>query len=240
MGIGTFRDALTAKSRPLIGAHRGASSIFTENSLEAFRAAIMLGADFLELDVRLSRDGIPVVIHDPTIDRITESSGLVADLTAAELAGQDISPLADILELGREKTFFNIELKPDTCPQALVREVLLQIRSRQLERQVLISSFDHDLLPLVKVEQLATLTGLLYERPLPDAVGYAKFFRADALHPYFRLLTRSLVLQAHASNLFIIPWTVDRALIWRYLVQLGVDGIITNQLASAVNFMKTT
>jgi len=234
----SFRTALEKKSRPLIGAHRGASSQFPENSLAAFTAAILQGADFLELDVQLSRDGIPVVIHDATTDRTTGVHGQVSDLTAVLMATYGIPLLDTILALGAGKVLFNIELKPDSHPEALVRQVLNLVASYHLEHRVLLSSFDHSSLPLIKAQNSGVLTGLLYEDHLPDLVALARRLQADALHPYFRLANRQLILRAQSHGLFVIPWTVDRPSAWRYFRRIGADGVITNRPSDAVRILE--
>ena len=89
-------------------------------------------------------------------------------------------PLLDtVLALAGPKALFNIELKPDSHPQALVRQVLELVDARQLEHRVLLSSFDHSALPLIKAQSSGVLTGLLYEDPLPDPVALACRLQAD-------------------------------------------------------------
>ncbi|MDR3589521.1 MAG: glycerophosphodiester phosphodiesterase family protein [Negativicutes bacterium] len=230
----SFRAALEKKPQPLIGAHRGASRQFPENSLAAFSAAILQGADFLELDVRLSRDGIPVVIHDSTVDRTTGHSGQVGELTAARLVQYGIPLLDTVLALGSEKVLFNIELKPDSRPESLVRLVLDLIGSHRLELQVLLSSFDQIALQLIKKRNSSILTGLLYEDRLPDPAALARRLQADALHPHFRLMNRRLTALMQAQGLYVIPWTVDRPSAWFYFRKIGANGVITNFPAEAV------
>ncbi len=115
----SFRDALKNRPWPLIGAHRGASGQFPENSLPAFEAAIRQGSDFLELDVRLSRDGVAVVIHDEIIDRTTGECGQVGELTAVQLERYGIPLLDTVLAMAAGKALFNIELKPESRPDSL-------------------------------------------------------------------------------------------------------------------------
>jgi glycerophosphoryl diester phosphodiesterase len=234
----SFRDALKNRPRPLIGAHRGASGQFPENSLPAFEAAIRQGSDFLELDVRLSRDGVAVVIHDETIDRTTGECGQVGELTAAQLERYGIPLLDTVLAMAAGKVLFNIELKPENRPDSLVLTVLALIDSHRLQRQVLLSSFDHDVLPLVKAQNSELLTGLLYEDRLPDPVALACRLQADALHPYFRLVNRRLLAAIRDHGLLVLPWTVDRPSAWRYFREIGVDGVITNFPAAAAEILR--
>lgn len=229
----SFRAALLAAGRPLVGAHRGASADRPENTVAAFAAAADQGADFWEFDVRLSADGVPVVIHDATIDRTTGGHGPVYSMTAAMLESYGVPALATVLALGAGR-LYNVELKPDGDGGALALAATTVIGALRLEERVLVSSFDHDVLPLVKALSPALLTGLLYEERLADPVARARAVGADALHPYFRFADARLVNTAGDAGLAIIPWTVDRPLYLRYFAAIGAAGIITNRPGRAV------
>lgn len=230
----SFALALTGARRPLVGAHRGASASFPENTLAAFAAALAQGADFWELDVRLAADGVPVVIHDATIDRTTAGRGLVSELPASALAEYGVPALAEVLALGAGRTFFNIELKADAGGAALTAAALAAVDGLDLAAHILVSSFDHPLLAVVKSLKPAVPTGLLYEERLADPVGRARELGVAALHPYFRLADSRLANAARDAGLAVIPWTVDRPLYLRYFAALGVNGIITNRPDVAV------
>jgi glycerophosphoryl diester phosphodiesterase len=230
----SFLPALTSASRPLVGAHRGASADRPENTPAAFAAAAAQGADFWELDVRLSADGVPMVIHDDAIDRTTGGRGLVADMTAAALESYGVPALATVLAMGKGRAYFNIELKKDAGGVRLVEATATVIAALRLDRRVLISSFDHRLLPAVKQLSPALPTGLLYEEPLPDSVARAQALGAAALHPYYRLAGARLTNAARDAGLAVIPWTIDRPLYLRYFAALGVNGIITNKPGLAI------
>ncbi len=136
-----------------IYAHRGASAEFPENTLPAFQRAIDLRADGIELDVHLSSDGVPVVIHDETLDRTTNATGEVNAMTAAQLGGLDagrgsgVPTLAEVLELVDTTLHVNIEIKSNQAGQAVIDEVRRQPRLRWA-----ISSFDWEVLRFVKGE----------------------------------------------------------------------------------------
>ncbi|MDT8900467.1 glycerophosphodiester phosphodiesterase [Anaeroselena agilis] len=234
----SFCEALAGASRPLVGAHRGASADFAENTTAAFVAAAAQGADFLELDVRLSVDGVPMVIHDAAVDRTTRGHGLVRKLTATMLEGYGVPALATVLGLGTGRIFFNVELKPDGDAPELTAQVLGLIKTLHLERYTLVSSFDHMALAQIKTSAPSILTGLLYESPLTDPIGYAQDLGAEALHPYFRLADARLCNAARDAGLFTIPWTVDRPLYLRYFAAIGAQAVITNRPAVAVALLK--
>ncbi len=233
----SFRQSLASAPRPLVGAHRGASADHPENTLASFAAAVAQGADFWELDVRLSADGVPMVIHDAAIGRTTRGHGLVAGMSAATLEGYGIPALATVLALGKGRTFVNVELKEDAGGVALAAATVDVIAALRLERHVLISSFDHSLLPVVKQLRPDLPIGLLYEEPLPDPVARAQALGADALHPFFRLAGARLVNAARDADLAVLPWTVDRPLYLRYFAALGVNGIITNKPGLALSII---
>lgn len=230
----SFREALDSAACPLVGAHRGASADYPENTSAAFAAAAAQGAAFWEFDVRLAGDGVPVVIHDATIDRTTGGHGAVKNMTAAMLEGYGVPALATVLAMGAGRTLFNIELKADDDGGELAAAVCAAVGALRLERQTLVSSFDHGLLPLVKALSPAVLTGVLYEEPLADPLAYARDLGADALHPYFRFAGARLVNAGRDAGLAVIPWTVDRPLYLRYFADVGARGIITNRPGLAV------
>ncbi len=136
-----------------IYAHRGASAELPENTIAAFQRAIDLRADGIELDVHLSSDGVPVVIHDETVDRTTDATGAVNMMTAAQLgqldAGrhQGVPTLAAVLDLIGSRLHVNIEIKSNQAGQAVIDEV-----GRRPELRWAISSFDWDVLRFVKSE----------------------------------------------------------------------------------------
>jgi glycerophosphoryl diester phosphodiesterase len=138
--------------RFFVWAHRGASALAPENTLAAFRAAEAGGADGLELDVQLSRDGVPVVLHDATVDRTSDGRGAVAELTLTELrrldvgtwfapafAGERLPTLEEVLAWGGRRLRFNIEIKDAAAGQAVLQQVRCHPRTA-----VLVSSFDHE------------------------------------------------------------------------------------------------
>ncbi len=110
-----------------IYAHRGVSAEIPENTLAAFHRALELGAEGIELDVHLSADGVPVVIHDQTVDRTTDGSGAVHEMTVAELqafdagGGERIPTLADVLDLVEDKLHVDIEVKADRAADAVLQ-----------------------------------------------------------------------------------------------------------------------
>ncbi|HEU4963822.1 MAG TPA: glycerophosphodiester phosphodiesterase [Bacilli bacterium] len=225
-------------------AHRGASGFAPENTMAAFRLAQELGADGFEFDVMLTSDGVPVVIHDETLDRTTNGHGLVQSHTFDEIrqldagswygrsfAGEKVPSLEEVLAAYGGRMFLNIELKNSHVrAPGLEEKVIELIRRYGIERQVIVSSFDHH--SMAKFHGLAPdiRTGLLYECCLVDAVSYALKLGASALHPLFATINvqPELVPAAHAAGLEVNVWTVNDPAFMRQCVRAGVDAIITN------------
>jgi len=231
--------------RTLNIAHRGASSIAPQNTLAAFEKALEIGADGIELDVRLCADGVPVVIHDATVDGTTDGSGRVDTLKLAQLkeldagssfdpafAGERVPTLAQVLETVGRKALLNIELKGlSPFDRGLEHTVLDLIERHGLAENVLLSSFNP--LALRRVQQLAPRipTGLLYAMPAWPALWLAGLVmpRANAaLHPHYALVDEEHLQRARARNARVYVWTVDDPAVMRRLITWRVDGIITN------------
>lgn len=223
-------------------AHRGASAAAPENTMAAFRLAEQMGADGIELDVQLTRDGVPVVIHDEWLDRTTNGKGLVSEHTLAEIraldagswfgqafAGEKVPTLEEVVRTFVRRLFFNIELKNSYLPMpTLEHRTIALIRSYRLKRGVLVSSFNHQSMHLFHHLAPDIPTGLLYDCVLVEAPPYAKRIGAAALNPFYMCVTQERVKEAHATGLQMNVWTVNDPDDMRHLMELGVDAIITN------------
>ena len=226
----------------LVDAHRGASARCPENTLAAFEAAIACGADSVELDVQLSADAVPVVIHDDTVDRTTNGTGAVAQLTAAELAsldagswkspsfrGERIPTLDQCLWLLAGTVRINIELKARDL--RLAGLVVAAIEQRGLHRQVMVSSFHLELLAAVRARLPGVRIHHFLERELApgfferdgrivDSVGVAKEYVTPEVVAWFRAAGRPTWV-----------WTVDDPADALRFAAMGVESITTNDPA---------
>jgi glycerophosphoryl diester phosphodiesterase len=233
------------RGRVLNIAHQGASAAAPPNTLAAFHKALELGADGVEFDVHLSADGVPVVIHDFTVDATTDGSGRVADLTLAELrqldagatfdpsfAGQRIPTLDEVLEAVGDRLLLNVELKSvGLRDDGLEQAVIAQVERRGLDESVLLSSFNPFSLRRVKRIAPHVPVGLLYapDLPLPLRRAWLAFVAPhEARHPEHTMVDASTVAWARRRGYRIHTWTVDDPDEMRRLIGLGVDGIITN------------
>jgi glycerophosphoryl diester phosphodiesterase len=240
---------------PLILAHRGASARAPENTLAAFRLACTLGADGIELDVQLTRDHVPVVIHDDTVDRTSDGHGRVADMTVGELTrldagawkadeyrGERIPTLAQVFDgltdwlkpIGRARpALINVELKTERVfTDGLEREVLNLISRYDLETCILLSSFNPLSLYRAKKINPRIPRGLLYDNSLPIYFRNA-WFRLlagpRAMHPEYPMIDARYMQWAKNKRLAVNTWTVDSREEAMRLSKLGVNGIITNE-----------
>jgi glycerophosphoryl diester phosphodiesterase len=199
-----------------------------ENSMSAFRHAIAVGADEVEMDVRLSRDGVPVVCHDATVDRTTNGAGAVCDLTAAELADLDagdgcgVPTVADVL---RELSVpVLLELK--TVPAA--REVVQRVATdRTLPGRVRFCSFHPQALEeCARTVPWAPRSMVTMSDPY-EAISLAREVNAHTADVYWPLLAPDVVQKARLTGLGVTSFVVDEASIHQAL-RLGLDGVTAN------------
>lgn len=221
-------------------AHRGASGEAPENTLAAFRRAMEIGVDAVELDVHLSADGVPVVIHESLLDRTTGVAGLVKDLPLAALrqldagrwfgerfAGERIPTLVEALEMLRPvRVIVEIKNGPIYYP-GIAGRVADAVRAVG-HPAVTVSSFDHPVLLEVRALAPVLETAVLYfARPF-DPVRLARDVGADILHPHWSYITPEVVAAARSAGLRVEAWVVDERTHLAHTVCLGVDGIITS------------
>lgn len=207
--------------------HRGAKGYVTENCLASFQKAIEMGADMIELDVHTSKDAVPVVIHNKTIDSATNGSGLVANYTAKELQDYGIPTLEAVFSLVNNQCEINIEIKEYEVTQAVLD---LIDKYTNLQSKLLISSFDWNVLQEVRFHNTNIRIGVLTETDLDLAFSFARFIQAHSIHPYYHLLTAEKTKQIQEKNFKIFTWTVNEPEDIMVVKSFGVDGIITDFL----------
>jgi len=232
-------------SRPLIFAHRGASAYAPENTLASFRLAAELGADGIELDTKLSSDGVAMVMHDQTVDRTTNGKGPISKLTAdalhnldagshfsSEFKGEPVPTLAEVFEAVGTRVYINVELTNYASPlDALPARVADLIRKHSLIDRVIISSFHP--LNLIRFRKLLPSVPLALLAQQGKAGGWARswvgdLFPHNALHPYFSDVDATLVERVHRGGNKVNVWTVNNEADIRRLLACKVDGIITD------------
>ncbi len=232
--------------RPLNFAHRGARHEAPDNTLPAFLLAAELGADGIELDVQLTRDGELVVIHDFVLETTTDGQGPVRDRTLAELkeldagswfdpvfSGQRIPTLQEVIEVVGHRLLLNIELKTTSLQDdGLVAAVVRTIEDNHLLDQTIVSSFNPLAVWRVKVKNPWIFTGLLYAPQMPIVARrpwLRHLVQPDALHPHYTLVDEQRVHWAKKRGYRVHTWTVDEPGDMRQLIRQGVDLIITTR-----------
>jgi glycerophosphoryl diester phosphodiesterase len=231
-------------------AHRGASASEAENTLAAFERAISAGADAIELDVRLTADGHPVVMHDPRVDRTTDGHGLLRDLTLAEVKrlrimtsdgdAAEVPTLAEALTCCLGRVAVDIELKnipgeadfePDG--QGVAEATVRAVEEAGGVGSALVSSFNPWALGRVRQLAPAIATGLLTDREVEAAAGLA-FARESGfawILPFVRRLTEvgpAFVAEAHGAGISVGTWISDDPAEVVALFRAGVDAVATN------------
>lgn len=224
-------------------AHRGFSARFPENTEIAFVEAGRLACFGWECDVQLTKDGVPVIIHDETIDRTGDGQGFVQDHTLEDLKGfnfakrfpgleaQAILTLRDLLKLAGDmpKPFtLNIELKNSIIDYpGLEDAVLKEVAATAPDLDILYSSFNHDsMLRLVELNPKA-ITALLLDQLPDDLIGYLNQFRARGLHPSLPV-AGAILDQLPLADFFCHVYTVNDADLAQALDKAGIDGIFTD------------
>ena len=235
---------LQFRSQPLIIAHRGSSAYAPENTLAAFQLAADQGADAIELDVDLTRDGHAIIMHDATIDRTTDGSGAVHDLTLAEIRrvdagtwkdatfrGERVPLLEEVFAAVGQRVLINVEVKSMSLrSNGVEAKVATLVQQFDLFDRVIISSFNPLALRRIKHLEPRLACGLLYAPDLPIILRRAWLVplipHLDARHPHHSQVNQSLVQQWHARGQRVNAWMVNDAATVRAMAQAGVDGII--------------
>lgn len=234
-------------------AHRGASGYAPENTMEAFKLAVEMKADGIETDVHLTKDGEVVIMHDEKIDRTTDGTGYLKDYTYAELMKFNannhmeqyefckIPKLTDLLALVKESgILLNIELKTDFIAYPQIEEKVLNlVKEYEVEEQIIYSSFNHYSIAKIKALDATAKTGLLYMEGLYKPWDYAKSINVEALHPFYpNLEIPDYVTECHKNKIMINAWTVNKRADMKHLIDLGIDGVITNYPDIALAYKK--
>lgn len=232
----------------LIIAHRGASAYYPENTMAAFEGALAMGAEMIELDVMLSKDGIPVVFHDASLQKHSNGKGLVINYTLQELkkldagswfdsrfSDQQIPTLEEVLAFASGNIALNIEIKTEAVSDQLrdgVEEKCLElVKKYDMEEYVLFSSFDYRAVRHLKALDSGISVALLYNnrsnRKLPHEL--LKEYKADAFNCSYRQLKRKWINDLRDHNIPNFIYTVDKKSQMQKLIAAGVSGIFTNK-----------
>lgn len=244
------KNAMKHKSTdPLIIAHRGYKAKYPENTLAAFKAAMDLGVSMIELDVCLTRDRHIVVIHDETLDRTTNGSGLIRDHTLDELKkhdagtwfspcfkGETIPTLSEVFSLCGQTCAVNIEIKPEAYEDhdpddAIEKQVISTVLAKSRPEQVIISSFEPRIIERIARMSVNNLrTAYLTEKQHLDdtMIEFMVRHKVFSWNPDQPVLNRDQVEKAHRHGIKVLTYTVNDSITGKQCFDMGVDGIFTD------------
>jgi glycerophosphoryl diester phosphodiesterase len=245
----------TGKFPVLVIAHRGFSGAAPENTLASFKKAMEAGSDMMELDVRFSKDGQVVVMHDDTLDRTTNGRGKVADYTLKELkqfdagswfapqfAGEQIPTLIEVLKLAKGKIPVNIEIKDESPSKYKITDLadraLQEVTKAGMLGQVIFSSFYPSSLERIKERDPRIWVALLYHRDwnsLGEVTGGSAFSVVNLRHSF---LTQEKIGRIHQESMKVNTYTVNSEEEMEPFIRWGVDGIITNHPDKLIRILK--
>jgi glycerophosphoryl diester phosphodiesterase len=221
----------------MIMGHRGAAALEPENTLLSISRAMELGVDAVEIDVHLSKDNQVVVIHDPTLDRTTNGTGLVSSYSLKELKGLDagkgekIPTLQEVVDLTEKRVKLVIELKEEGAES----QVVDLMNHNHLWDNVYVISFWHRLVKRVKEMDNKIKTGVLLVG-CPVDVSVAVQASADALVMRYTFVERQFVDIAHKEGLKVFIWNIDDPHLVKPYADMGVDGIGSNDPQVLVDY----
>ena len=202
-----------------------------ENTLRSISRAIELGTDLVEVDVRKSRDGELLIMHDPTVDRTTNGQGKVEDMSISQLReldaghGEQVPILTDVLEFVDWKVGLVVEIKVPG-----IEDKVLDTINQSGIRNVLIASFYYPVCLNVKLIDSTIPTGVIFRcQPVKTEI-LARNAHANTIFPHYQFLSREMVLKCHKHGILVYPWIIDNIANLEHVRSLGVDGVVTNEL----------
>lgn len=238
-----------------VQAHRGASGYAPENTLPAFQMAVDMGADGIECDIHFSKDGHFIVCHDETVDRTSNGTGIISEMTLDEIKALDFGSkfdekfkdtkaptLEEMLDVVKDMSIINIEIKEfgkGRDEEAILNQFYGILSSYGIVERVIVSSFDARLLKHLKELHPDVYTCFLYGK-MKKSAAYSKSLGCSAIHPYFGVgyLTTATVKSAHRRGMQVNAWTANTEKEIRRCVTLGCDGVITNYPDVALKIAK--
>ena len=230
----TFAKILPLKKILNIG-HRGVKGHEPENTLPSFQKALDLNVDGIELDVHVCKTGELIVIHDFTVDRTTNGSGAVSELSLSELKSLrindeiEIPTLEEVLDLIGKKCFINIELKGRHTAKPVSNLIEKYILEKEYSYEdFIVSSFQREELEMMFTINPDIHLGILTQASVNQVFEWASTFSAKAIHPHFSLLTQENVQKAQEQGFKVYTWTVNETEDIERIKNYNVNGIITD------------
>lgn len=224
--------------------HKGAAGYAPENTLASFQKALDLNVDMVELDVHKSKNGKIIVIHDNTVDKTTNGSGKVGELTLKELKKLDIRPingarqtgegeriptLTEVLDLIDGKIKINIEIKARDAAKGVVKIIEKYVQKNYTYKSFLVSSFDYRNLIKIRLLNSKIRLGIITKRKLVFLnLLFAQLINAYSINILYTSVSKKIIKEAHALSLKVFVWTVNEPQNIKRMKKLGVDGIFSD------------
>ena len=223
--------------------HRGDTSIFLENTIEAFQSAVSLGYQYLETDLRETSDGKIITFHDPNLKRITGANITISetkfsDIRMRRLPSREIIPTIDELLEEFPDSFFNMDLKVNQIEE----KVLKKINSHNALERVCLGSFNSKTIKKINSLEPKILTSM----GISQVIMY-KFFQKKNISKLIQIptrwngikvITKKFIDRLHNDGLKVHVWTVNKETEMQSLIDLGVDGIMTDNASGLIEVMK--
>lgn len=229
--------------------HRGASAYHPENTMSAFLAAYEMGAEMIELDITLSKDGIPVVIHDATLDRTTNGKGNVSDYTLEELktldagtwfdeahGGEPIPTLEEVLQFAKGKIAVNIEIKHESVTDdvrgGIEEKALDLVKKYEMKPYIIFSSFDYRALKHLRTLDVDISTALLYEKKQSSKSSPSELVRdyeVEAFNCSYREFSKRWSKEVSEHKIPVFIYTIDKKQQMKTMIRRGATGIFSNR-----------
>jgi glycerophosphoryl diester phosphodiesterase len=215
--------------------HRGAKGHEPENTLPSFQKALDLNADGIELDVHTCKTGELIVIHDFTVDRTTNGTGAISELSLSEIKSLrinntvEIPTLEEVLDLIDKKCLVNIELKGRHTAKPVSHLIEKYILEKEYNYEdFIVSSFQREELEMMHSINPNVHLGVLSQASVAQALEWANAFSAKAIHPHFSLLTELNVQKAQEQGFKVYTWTINETEDIERIKTYNVNGIITD------------
>jgi glycerophosphoryl diester phosphodiesterase len=223
-------------------AHRGSSGERPENTMIAFKRSIEEGSDAIELDIQLSKDNEIIVCHDTTVNRTTNGTGYIRDMDlstlkqldagswfAKQFAGETLPLLNEVFELVPNHILINVEIK-NKYEGHLLRPLLELIKKYNRTDSVVISSFDHKFLKLLKLQEPKLKVGVLISCNMVNVMKYIDSMEIEvySIHPNYKFIDKEDIQEAVKRGIEVFPYTIDSNESLLTAINSGVTGIMTN------------
>ena len=225
--------------KPLIFGHRGSPFKAPENTIASINKAIEDGCEAVEIDLRKTKDGKLVVIHDAKVDRTTNGKGFVKDFTLEELKkldsyGEKIPTFEEAINFVNKRTKIIVEIKEEN----IEKDIVGMIEKNDLFDYAYAISFYHKSVKMVKELNKKIKTGILLVSSPVDAAALAKQADSDALVINFNFVDKEVVNKAHKNNLKVFAWNIDTIKDLREMLKLNVDGMGSNKPDVLIEYLK--